>query len=56
MPACLQEVKKFEGIVKRSELAALHADVDGLRGEMLRLEEERGRAQVGGPRLRAGLG
>ena len=44
----LQEVKKFEGIVKRSELAALHADVDGLRGEMLRLEEERGRAQVGG--------
>lgn len=41
-------MKKYEGIVQRGELVALHADVDGLRGEMLRLEEEWRRAQVGG--------
>lgn len=31
--------------MNRQELAALHVDVDGLRGEMLRLEEEWRRAQ-----------
>lgn len=41
-----QEVKKFEAIVRRDELTALHTDVDGLRGELLRLEEEWKRAQV----------
>lgn len=46
--ACVpQELKKFETIVNRQELAALHHDVDGLRGELLRLEDEWRCAQVG---------
>lgn len=42
----VQEVKKFETILNRQELAALHHDVDGLRGELLRLEQEWRTAQV----------
>ena len=42
-----QELKKFETIVNRQELAALHYDVDGLRSELLRLEGEWRGAQVG---------
>lgn len=42
----LQEVKKLEGLVSRQELAALHADVDGLRREMLRVEDELKRTQA----------
>jgi len=44
--AALQEVRKYEGIVKRQELAALHQDVGALRSEMLRLEDELHKAQV----------
>lgn len=44
---CLQqEVRRYEGIVKRHELEALHADVDTLRIELLALEDELKRAQV----------
>lgn len=49
LPPCSpQEVKKLEAIVKRQELSALLADVGALRCEMLRLEEELTKCQVGG--------
>ncbi|PRW34071.1 phragmoplast orienting kinesin 2 [Chlorella sorokiniana] len=40
-----EELKKVETILNRQELAALHHDVDGLRGELLRLEDEWRHAQ-----------
>ena len=40
-------MKRYETIVARGELAALRADVDGLRAELLRLQEESDAAQVG---------
>lgn len=40
-----EELKKFESMVKRAELAALAADVGALRSEMLRLEDELLRCQ-----------
>lgn len=52
--ACKQEVRRYEGIVKRQELEALHVDVDALRSEMLSLEDELKRAQVGGCRGTSG--
>ncbi len=41
-----QEVRRYEGLIKRQELEALHGDVNALRSEMLALEDEAKRAQV----------
>ena len=46
-PAAVQELKKVETMLNRQELAALHHDVDGLRGELLRLVDVWRQAQVG---------
>lgn len=41
-----QEVRRYEGLIKRQELEALQSDVNALRSEMLALEDEAKRAQV----------
>jgi hypothetical protein len=43
----VQELRRFESIVRRGELAALQADVGTLRTELLRVQDELEASQVG---------